>query len=281
MSSETASKPIKDAATVILLRAGEVGVETFMLCRHHRSSFLGGAHVFPGGKVDPQDADPRWLRRIDQSLDDLAARLGEADPQLGLALLVASVRETFEEAGVLMARAASEADLQAGRAELLGGTSFIELADAMDIEIEASALTPYARWITPKMESSRFDTRFFVAVLPEGQRASHDGGETTSATWLRPLEALEQMCRGEIKLAPPTVRTLQWLRTFDDPASVIADALSRKPPLVRPRIVTGNGGWFLALPGDPEHPEDEPVLPGATRMTFDGTAWRDAPSPVR
>ena len=89
------------------------------------------------------------------------------------------------------------------------------------------------------------------------------------------------MCRGKIKLAPPTVRTLQWLASFDDAAAVITDALSRKPPLVRPRIVTGDGGWFLALPGDPDHPEDEPVLPGSTRMLFDGTAWRDAPQPVR
>ena len=85
------------------------------------------------------------------------------------------------------------------------------------------------------------------------------------------------MFAGRIKLAPPTVRTLQWLGQFEDTGSVIADALSRKPPLVRPLLVTGNNGWFLALPGDPEHPEDEPVLPGATRMVFDDGAWRDAP----
>lgn len=281
MSSTTASKPIRDAATVILLREGSGGLETFMLCRHQRSGFLGGAHVFPGGKVDRSDMDPTWLGRIDQSPQELVARLGESDPDLGLGLLVASIRETFEEAGVLMAGVRTGVDLQSVRAELLAGASFIELANAMDIHIEASVLTPYARWITPKMETSRFDTRFFIAVLPESQHASHDGSETTSAAWLEPDEALQQMGRGEIKLAPPTVRTLQWLRAFGDAASVIADASSRKPPLVRPEIVTGEAGWFLALPGDPEHSEDQAVLPGATRMTFDGTAWRDAPTPVR
>jgi hypothetical protein len=73
------------------------------------------------------------------------------------------------------------------------------------------------------------------------------------------------------------VRTLQWLAQFDDTKSVIADALSRKPPLIRPRVVTGDESWFLALPGDPEHPESEPALPGSTRMVFDNGAWVDAP----
>ena len=101
------------------------------------------------------------------------------------------------------------------------------------------------------MESRRFDTRFYITVLPEGQSASHDGTETTSATWLSPASAIEEMFAGRIKLAPPTVRTLQWLAQFDDAKTVIADALSRKPPLVRPELITGDDGWFLALPGDP------------------------------
>ncbi|MGD8827007.1 MAG: hypothetical protein PVI24_18625, partial [Myxococcales bacterium] len=128
MSSTTASKPIRDAATVILLREGSGGLETFMLCRHQRSGFLGGAHVFPGGKVDRSDVDPTWLGRIDQSPQELVARLGESDPDLGLGLLVASIRETFEEAGVLMAGVRTGVDLQSARAELLAGASFIELA---------------------------------------------------------------------------------------------------------------------------------------------------------
>lgn len=277
MTAAVAPKPIKDAATVIVLREGPSGLETFMLCRHHRSGFMGGAHVFPGGKVDASDFDARWQPRVNLPVDELAERLGEKDGALGLGLLVAAVRETFEEAGVLMATAAKDTELGTVRAELNRGASFVDLAHAIEIAIDALALTPYARWVTPKMESSRFDTRFFIAVLPEGQSASHDGSETTSAVWVRPERAIEQMHAGQIKLAPPTVRTLQWLCCFDDAESAIAGARSRKPPLVRPEIVTGEHGWFLALPGDPEHPEQEAVLPGATRMIFDGTAWRDAP----
>jgi len=277
MSGDAPDKPIRDASTVIILREAGAGLETFLLCRHQRSGFMGGAHVFPGGKVDPSDKEPSWRARVDQSIEYITAQLGETDTEVGLGLLVAAVRETFEEAGVLLANTAEGVDLSATRRRLHDGTSFPELANDIDMKIDALALTPYARWITPKMESYRFDTRFYIAVAPEGQNASHDGTETTSATWLRPAGAIEDMFAGRIKLAPPTVRTLQWLAQFDDTKSVIADALSRKPPLVRPRIVTGDDGWFLALPGDPAHPEDQPVLPGSTRMLFDNGAWRDAP----
>jgi 8-oxo-dGTP pyrophosphatase MutT (NUDIX family) len=281
MSADTGPKPIKDASTVIVLRETDAGIETFMLCRHHQSGFMGGAHVFPGGKVDPSDSQPGWLEHVDRPSEELSRQLGETDADSALGLLVAAVRETFEEAGVLLASTAPGADLRGVREQLHRGASFSELANQIDMKIGSIALTPYARWITPKMESHRFDTRFYIAVLPEGQSASHDGTETTSAIWLRPAAAIDQMLSGRIKLAPPTVRTLQWLASFGDAESVIADARSRKPPLIRPRIVTCDTGWFLALPGDPEHPESDPVLPGATRMVFDGGAWRDAPSPVR
>jgi 8-oxo-dGTP pyrophosphatase MutT (NUDIX family) len=242
---------------------------------------MGGAHVFPGGKVDPGDNDPGWRAKIDRSAENLSEQLGEIDPKVGLGLLVAAVRETFEEAGILLASRSSDADLTEARQRLHDGAAFLDLAVELDLKIRSEALTPYARWITPKMESRRFDTRFYIAVAPEDQSARHDGTETTSALWLHPARAIAEMFESRIKLAPPTVRTLQWLADFDDANSVIADALSRKPPLVRPEIVTGEGGWFLALPGDPAHPENEPVLPGATRMVFDDGAWREAPLPVR
>lgn len=276
MSANAADTPILDASTVIVLREADVGLQTFMLCRHVRSGFMGGAHVFPGGKVDAEDLLPSWARRVDRPPDAIASVIGEHDAARGLGVLVAGIRETFEEAGVLLGSTRRDADLADARRRLLEGAAFNDIAAELDIRIESAALAPYARWVTPEMETKRFDTRFYVARLPAGQTASHDGSETTSAVWLRPADAIDDMIAGKIKLAPPTVRTLRWLADFEQVTSVMADAVSRKPPLVRPRIVSGQDGWFLALPGDPEHPEREPVLPGATRMVFDGGAWRDA-----
>jgi 8-oxo-dGTP pyrophosphatase MutT (NUDIX family) len=277
MSGKSPGASIQDASTVIVLREADDGLETFMVCRHHRSGFMGGAHVFPGGKVDEADLDPGWGARVERPAEEIAERLGEADALIARGLLVAAVRETFEEAGVLLAKTAGGADLDTIRARLREGASFLGLADEIDLKIDPMMLAPYARWVTPEIESRRFDTRFYVAVLPEGQGASHDGTETTSAVWLRPAHAIEDMRTGRIKLAPPTVRTLKWLAEFDDAESVIAAALSRKPPLVRPRVVARDGGWFLALPGDPEHPESDRVLPGATRMVLADGAWLDVP----
>jgi len=279
--TESPEKPIKDASTVIVLREKDGVLETFMLCRHSQSGFMGGAHVFPGGKVDVDDGNAAWKGRIDRSAQEMTDLLGEEDQDGALGLWVAGVRETFEEAGVLVANIARGVDLEAERRRLDTGVPFSQIAADIDMTIETIALTPYARWITPKMETKRFDTRFFIAVLPEGQHATHDGTETTSAIWLKPADAIDGTRNGQIKLAPPTVRTLDWLAAFDTAASAIADAASRKPPLVRPRIVTGEVGWFLALPGDPEHPENDPVLPGSTRMVLEGGAWVDAPIPVR
>lgn len=273
-------KPIRDASTVIVLRDAGGVLETFMLCRHSQSGFMGGAHVFPGGKVDASDTSAPWANRIDRSAQDMANLLGENEHESAIGLWIAAIRETFEEAGVLIANMASGVDLDRERKRLETGVPFSQIADDIDMAIEATALTPYARWITPKMESKRFDTRFFISVLPEGQSATHDGTETTSAVWVTPSDAIDGMRTGKLKLAPPTVRTLAWLADFETAAAVIAEASSRKPPLVRPRIVTGASGWFLALPGDPEHPENEVVIPGSTRMILEGGAWVDAPIPV-
>ena len=166
MSGDSPHNPIKDASTVIVLREADEGLETFLLCRHHQSGFMGGAHVFPGGKVDPSDAEPSWCTKVDRPTEEITARLGETE--VGLGLLVAAVRETFEEAGVLLANTAAGIDLSATRERLHSGASFSELASDIDMKIDSMALTPYARWITPKMESRRFDTRFYIAVLPEG-----------------------------------------------------------------------------------------------------------------
>lgn len=274
-SQSSDSKPIKDASTVVVLRDRNEAVETFMVCRHKGSGFMGGVHVFPGGKLDRSDSDRVWLSLSNDPIENLAQRMNETDRELALGLAIAAIRETFEEAGVLLATSSREIDVPSLRMELHRGEPFTAIAERVGLSADTRALTPYARWITPEVERSRFDTRFFLAALPEGQQASHDGTETTAATWLRPEQALREMEEGRIMLAPPTVRTLQWLAGFASSSATIGASAKRTPPLVRPTVVSDRDGWFLALPGDPAHAESEPVLPGSTRMVLEDGAWRD------
>ena len=270
---------LRDASTVVLLRNANRGLETFMMCRHKKSGFMGGVHVFPGGKLDAQDMTDALVGRVHNvTPEQIAHALNEpTEPTRAAGLLVAAVRETFEEAGVLLGSVQNRALVEEARDALNQKAPFPQLADQLGLQIDGALLQPYARWITPTIEKRRFDTRFFLAVLPEGQQATHDGNETTSAQWLSPQDAIQNMTTGGIKLAPPTLRTLQWLTGFEVADEAIADAASRPPPLVDPHVVTfGKDGWFLALPGDEAHPRDDRALDGATRLTFVDGHWVDA-----
>lgn len=262
---------------MVLLRSGADGLETFMLCRHEKSGFMGGAHVFPGGKLDESDRDPSLLSRLSgEAPASIATRMGEDDQMRAAGLMIAAIRETFEESGLVLGDFARDTDLARQRERLHSGSSFTDIASALNLEIDAASLVPYARWVTPKVEKHRFDARFFLAMEPQGQEATHDGTETTSASWLHPETALEDMRAGKILLAPPTLRTLEWLAGFGQPEEALAEAASRTPPLVRPQVVIEGSEWFLALPGDPAHPEPEQALPGPTRLVFIDQQWRAA-----
>jgi 8-oxo-dGTP pyrophosphatase MutT (NUDIX family) len=263
----------RDAATVILLREEASGFSVFMVRRHAKSGFMAGAYVFPGGTLDANDGAPSVLAHVAGRDEEAAARaLGEDDGRLALALHVAALRETFEEAGVLLADGVDERLAEEARRRLVAKeVSFEELVSELRVRLRADALTPLSRWITPEVEPRRYDARFFLARAPAAQRAAHDRVEVTAGEWLRPHEALARGARGEIQLAPPTLRTLECLAAFASVDEAIADAASRRPPLVRPVFVDLGATWALALPGDPAHPERDRVLPGPTRfMLVDG-----------
>lgn len=204
----------KPAATLILLRQGAGGPEVLMLQRTQSAAFLGGAYVFPGGSLDPQDAE---LSRRVQGLSDAQAseRLGVASG--GLAYYVAAIRECFEEAGILLLCDRRGAPLSAARAGTLAHRrkhSFAALLEEEDLFLPGGALAYYGHWITAPGRSRRFDTRFFVALAPEGQEGSHDAGETVHDVWIRPQEAIERGERGEIEIVFATRHTLKDLGRF-------------------------------------------------------------------
>ena len=279
------ARPIRDAATVIVLREtqdreNQNGIETFMVCRNKKSPFLGGVHVFPGGKLDDGDMSDTLLARIlSITPAEMANKLGEEiDDTHAAGLWITAIRETFEEAGVLLGEATKAIDLKSARDRLNDRQSFAPIAEELGLKIHGEHLQPYARWITPPIEKRRFDTRFFLAAVPEGQEASYDGKETTSARWLSPDAALSAMLNGDIKLAPPTLCTLQWLSGFNTIDTAFASAAARPPPLVNPHVVSLESGWMLTLPGDQEHPTSKRALDGdgPTRLKYVDGKWFEA-----
>jgi 8-oxo-dGTP pyrophosphatase MutT (NUDIX family) len=259
----------RDAATVVLLREDAEGFATFMVRRHAKSGFMAGAYVFPGGTLDHADRSPELLARVHgRSPDEAARALGEDDGELALALHVAALRETFEEAGVLLADGV-QASLESERRRLNEGTtSFASIVAERALVPRCDLLTPLSRWITPEIESRRYDTRFFLALAPSSQRAEHDRIEVTEGEWLTPRGALARWERREIQLPPPTLRTLELLCEFTSAESAIESSRRVTPPIVRPVFRQLGAVPALVLPGDPEHPERERAIGGTTRFAL-------------
>lgn len=272
------------AATVVVVRRREVaddrgGLEVFCVKRNDRSGFLGGAVVFPGGKVDPGDE----AASLHASEVPRRAAAFEAEDASALALCVAACRETLEEAGIVPLVGGSPEIAALLRADLAAGASLVEALASRGARLDLGLLEPFARWVTPEAEQRRFDARFFLLALPPGQEGSHDRHETTQSFWAAPAEVLRRFEAGEVFLAPPTTRTLELLRSITsyEDARALARAQGLAP--VCPRFVLSEGVAVLALPGDPEHPVGERRVEGPTRFVLrDGRfVSEDPPSPGR
>lgn len=268
------------AATVILLRDTARGLEVLLVQRHAATAFMGGAYVFPGGKLDPSDsAEAVRVRCVSDSDAALLAALGpteNVDATIARALHVAAARETFEEAGVLLGTSPrSTAEIAAARARLNARAAWAEVLSDLDARLDLRRLVPLSRWITPAVERKRFDARFFLCAVSheESERASSEAHETVASRWLSPTEAIDLHLAATIDLPPPTLRTLELLGSYARAEAAIDAARATAPPLVRPVFHAPADGWILALPGDPLHPEAAPVLGGTTRFVCRDARW--------
>lgn len=286
LNSEVVTTPPRASATVVLLRdtpqheVSHAGLEVFLLRRHTDSAVLGGAYVFPGGKLDDADCASDVHARLDQSVHQLHVQLAEPEltPSFAAGLYVAAVREALEECGVLYARtAASQApnhnhqQRQQWQRRLHEGASFASLLSQEGLQLDTQPLAPWSRWITPVVPSvtnKRFDTRFFVAALPAGQSPVHDNLEAIDSVWLSPRAALERYWARELSLAPPQIMTLVSLTRFHSVAQVLHAAKSRKPPRVLPEPFDDNGVRTICYPGDSRHSVRERALEGPSRLRF-------------
>jgi 8-oxo-dGTP pyrophosphatase MutT (NUDIX family) len=215
--------------------------------------------VFPGGRVDSDDtADPAWCDGLDHAARSFAAM----DAAEAVSYHVGAARELFEEAGILLARDRSGAfvslaaaadherftayrrDVHAHRRTLAG------IAAREDLRLALDALTAFAHWVTPPVEGRRFDTRFFVARLPPGQRPAHDDTETTDSLWSTPAAAMNAAERREIVLPPPTWMTMRELEPFRTVEAVVDWAASHRSERREPRLVQENGTRVLVMPDE-------------------------------
>lgn len=239
-NSRTVEGEPRDAASVVLLRdASDGGLQVFMLRRGGSTTVMNDAYVFPGGKVDPEDA------AIEQQVDlglggppQLLIGEPELDPMRAASFFVAACRETFEETGV---------------------------------RVHASELIPLSRWITPKtpaMMRRRFDTRFFLACIPADADATHDGEEADASAWYTPREALERYRDREIALAPPQIMTLAGLASLENFAALREHFRGHVPRLIEPKSFDADGQKVIVYPGDPRHPVAQRAMAGPTALVF-------------
>jgi 8-oxo-dGTP pyrophosphatase MutT (NUDIX family) len=253
----------RNASTVVLLRDGREGLEAYLLRRQKTMAFAAGMHVFPGGSVDPRDEslpDAAWVGPRPQEW----ASILTADDRLAKALVCAAVRETYEESGVLLAGSDADTvvadttadDWESDRLALLDRSlSLATMLEQRRLVLRADLLRPWAHWITPELEPKRFDTRFFVAALPEGQRTRDVGGEADTVVWMRPGDALTAFNNGEIAMLPPTAFTLGELSAYPDVSAVLVAGDARDVRPVLPKIVvTDDDDAHLLLPHDEGYP---------------------------
>jgi 8-oxo-dGTP pyrophosphatase MutT (NUDIX family) len=239
-----------DAATIVLLRDGADGVEVYLLRRQSTMEFLPGMYVFPGGKAQASDRDVEdW---VGPSAEAWGKRFGcDADTARGL--VVAAVRETFEESGILLAGPdadtvvsdTSAPDMQAARLALENGEyGFAEFLAEQGLVLRADLLGAWSHWITPEFEPRRYDTRFFVAALPEGQVVGELPGEADRALWAPMAKVLESVDSGKAMMLPPTAITCREVSGFTA-ATILTASAEREIKTVAPYLVDDDGELFL------------------------------------
>ena len=263
-------------------------------------AFAGDMHVFPGGAVDPADADPRLVVRSAVTPREAFVRLGgdppgRLSPERALALHVAAIRELYEEAGILLADEATGETtntdtLAAARAALLSGdVTMADIAESLDLRLRTDLLAPISHWTTPPIMPRRFDTRFFVAELPSDADPSFTTDEVLADRWLTPVAALDAMAASQIGLWPPTSATLQQLEHVESfaevrerlaPGALLAPRAVVESPEVERIVLGGAGGvpgqtvncylvgrreLVVVDPGDPSDEAADAILAAVER----------------
>ncbi|MGI3204475.1 NUDIX hydrolase [Streptomyces sp. GLT-R25] len=254
------------AATVMLLKDTDSTPVVHMLRRRASMAFAGGAYAYPGGGVDPRD-DDRQIRWAGPTRAWWASRLG-VDETTAQAIVCAAVRETYEEAGVLLAGPTEDTvvgdttgeEWEADRAALVArDLSFAEFLERRGLVLRSDLLGAWTRWITPEFEPRRYDTWFFVAALPEGQRTRNASTEADRTVWIRPADARDGYDKGDLLMMPPTIATLRQLGAYATAAEALAAAPGRDMTPVLAQARLEGDELVLSWPGHDEFTKHIPT----------------------
>ncbi|WP_420623369.1 NUDIX hydrolase [Candidatus Poriferisodalis sp.] len=268
--------PVRDAATVMIL-SGDDDPHVLMLKRNSRSIFVGDMWVYPGGAVDPDDATQRADQTV-AGLTDADASYSIGIERGGIAFWVAALRETFEEAGILLAHhdhpvgVEDPRDLPSGIIDLsppdvaerfsqyrdevnAGERDFIETVRSEDLLLDGNNVYFIGRWVTPMGSPRRYDTRFFLTAMPYGQTPLPDHDEAVDHQWVRPADAIRRNETGDMVMMTPTIGMLHRFARFGTVADAVAAAGSGTPADdedVRIRY-DNEGPHRIAFPDDPDY----------------------------
>ena len=259
------NKNLTPAATVLVLKDSQEGIEVLMVKRSKKSSF-GNLYVFPGGKIDEDDYHNEWESYCDGHNDNRASEiLGLSES--GLSYWIACIRESFEEVGILLAKRKSGEKLNLEghdknnfdkyREDLINHKiSFLEICKKEELILTTENIAPLSHWITPDFEIERFDTRFFIAYFPKNQIVQHDGVELIHSLWINPNEALKKAMEGEMQMILPTTENLKLCSDFASVREMLENQKNLtkndiKPIL--PKFYKENGTWNILFPSDEDY----------------------------
>jgi 8-oxo-dGTP pyrophosphatase MutT (NUDIX family) len=259
VSNQKVATPVP-AATILMLRQGSDGLEVFMVVRHHQIDFASGALVFPGGKADAQDFD-------DALLPQLQGAAGKPDMR---AIQVCSIREAFEECGILLAYEANGEMIKAERLTTLehyreslhsGETPLLKFLETEALTLACDQLVHYAHWITPDMMPKRFDTHFYLATAPEDHLALHDGYESVDSVWLTPEQGMADAKAGTRTVIFPTLCQLEKLAKYSTVEDAMAATVDEEVVAVLPWTEKRDDGNYICIPAEAGYPVSDQKMP--------------------
>ena len=284
------------AATIILTREDAGKLQVYLLQRNVKAGFMAGNFVFPGGTVEAEDRQFNIFKNhCDLGPDEIYRRLGgEISKADALAIGVAAIRETLEEAGVFLAFKDDQPDASLEQicnlrlSDNLTKDWFVNLVVKANWQLAISALSRWSHWITPKLMKRRFDTRFLLAAMPDGQFCRPDCKETVQGLWISPEEGLAGNLSGKIPLSPPTLVTLHELLKYPDLKELQIKSKHRQwGQTIIPRLIPLAKGAVIVEPWDPMYYENEiivypedlatavlPVGESFSRIWYDGRLWK-------